>query len=308
MISHQNYRNEILPFSIEGTRIRGRIVRLSNVYHDLLETKQYPEIVANFIGELATLTILLADTIKYDGVFILQTQSDGPINMSVADITHTGLIRGYALYDKVKLDKISANPSVPELLGSGRLAFTVDQGSSKERYQGIVALEGNTLTECAQNYFRQSEQIEPAIMITADPISKKAAAILIQKMPELNISSSPDNYLDEEKNIESWRNAVVLMSSITKSELLDHKISSEELLYRVYHNEGVRIFNRKPIRYQCRCSSEKLGAVLASLSEKELEEMLDELGRVIAKCEFCNRDHIFDRKILKKIRNLKETL
>ena len=114
MISNQNYRDEILPFSIEGTRIRGRIVRLSNVYHDLLETKQYPEIVANFIGELSTLTILLADTIKYDGIFILQTQSDGPINISVADITHTGLIRGYALYDKAKLDKISAHPSVPE--------------------------------------------------------------------------------------------------------------------------------------------------------------------------------------------------
>ncbi|MFL2782617.1 MAG: Hsp33 family molecular chaperone HslO [Rhodospirillales bacterium] len=300
MTSNQNYFNEILPFSIEGTQIRGRIVRLSNVYRDLLDTKQYPEIIANFIGELSALTILLADTIKYDGIFILQTQSDGPINMSVADITHTGLIRGYALYDKGKLDKIGNHPSIPELLGSGHLAFTVDQGSNKDRYQGIVALEGNTLTECAQNYFRQSEQIETAIIITADPDRKKAAAILIQRMPKLNISSNLDNYLDGEDDSESWRNAVILMSSIKKSELLDHEINSEELLYRLYHNEGVRIFNRKSIKYECRCSSEKLGAVLASLSEKELESMMNDSGLVIAKCEFCNHDHMFNKKTLKK--------
>jgi molecular chaperone Hsp33 len=225
--------------------------------------------------------------------------------MMVVDITSGGAMRGYARYDSAKLKDQNLPASVPHLMGSGHIAFTVDQGPDMERYQGITALEGSSLAECAQSYFRQSEQLETALLLSADPESGRAAALMIQKMPASGEGAELRLNLTEEEDDEIWRNAVVLMSSMTKEELLDPDLSSRDLLYRLYHEGGVRVYESKSLKFQCRCSGEKVAATLASFPPEELADMKTEEGLVVATCEFCRTDYTFDEGALAAIRNAK---
>src|SRR4051794_37409816 len=164
----------VQPFRIDPFALRGRLVRLGPTVDRILSQHDYPEPVAAVLGEAITLAVVLAGALKYEGVFTLQTKSDGPVRLIVADVSTEGAVRGYAQYDRDRLDAASrygagkpdASPSVPELIGSGYIAFTVDQGDDTERYQGIVELIGATLAECAQHYFRQSEQIQAGIKLS----------------------------------------------------------------------------------------------------------------------------------------------
>jgi len=297
------FPDEVQSFSVEHTNVRGRLVRLSKAYEKILTNHNYPAQVASLIGELTAMSISLADSLKYDGQFILQTQSDGPINMMVANVTSSGTIRSYARYDAEKFNNTIKQNSVPYLLGNGHIAFTVDQGADTERYQGITALEGSNLAECAQNYFRQSEQIETAIMLTADPVKKRAAALMIQKMPITNTNSHQPDALSPEEDDESWRNAEILMSLTRTEELLDTNLKANELLFRLYHEFGVRLHNKKPLTFQCQCSREKLAKILASFPPKEIEYMKTDEGLITSNCEFCGTDYKFNDEILNSIRN-----
>ena len=298
----QEFPSEVQPFSIEGANVRGRLVRLGEAYGDILAPHNYPDQVGTLMGELSAMTVALADSLKYDGLFILQTQSDGPVSMMVVDITSAGDMRGYARYDAGKLGEKSQT-SVPHLMGSGHLAFTVDQGSDMERYQGITALEGASLAECAQAFFRQSEQLETAILLSADPETKRAAAFMIQKMPATGEGAEHKISLSAEEDDENWRNGVVLMSSMTKDEMLDPALSSWDLLYRLYHEDGVRLYDNKPLKFKCRCSGEKVAATLASFPPEEIVDMKTEDGLIVATCEFCRIDYKFDDEALAEIRN-----
>src|SRR5579862_3904505 len=163
----------VQPFRIDPFALRGRLVRLGPTVDRILSQHDYPEPVAAILGEAITLAVMLAGMLKYDGVFTLQTKSDGPVRLIVADVSTAGAVRGYAQYDRERLAEAAAkgaavpggNPSVPELIGGGYIAFTVDQGDDTERYQGIVALVGTTLAECAQHYFRQSEQLQAGLKL-----------------------------------------------------------------------------------------------------------------------------------------------
>jgi molecular chaperone Hsp33 len=297
------FLDEVQSFSVEHTNVRGRLVRLGRAYESILNNHNYPIQVAGLIGELTVMSISLADSLKYDGQFILQTQSSGPINMMVANVTSDGTIRSYARFDATKFNQTIEQNSVPYLLGNGHIAFTVAQGADTERYQGITALEGSNLAECAQNYFRQSEQIETAIILTADPLKKKAAALMIQKMPVSTFQTDQNNTLSSEEDDESWRNAVILMSSIENEELLDTNLKAKELLFRLYHESGVRFYNKKLLRFECQCSSEKLAKILASFPPKEIENMKTDEGLITSNCEFCGTNYRFDDKILLATRN-----
>jgi molecular chaperone Hsp33 len=297
------FPSEVQPFSIEGANVRGRLVRLGQAYADILGSHDYPTEVANLMGELSAMTVSLADSLKYDGLFILQTQSDGPVSMMVVDIASQGTMRGYARYDIDKLADVEGQTSVPHLMGSGHIAFTVDQGPDMERYQGITALEGASLAECAQSYFRQSEQLETAILLAADPKTKVAAALMIQKMPASGEGANQRLNLTPEEDDESWRNAVVLMSSMTTDEMLDPELSSWDLLYRLYHEDGVRIYDNKQLSFQCRCSGDKVAATLASFAPEELADMKTDEGLIVATCEFCRTDYKFDDAALESLRN-----
>ena len=296
---------EVQSFSIEGTNVRGRLVRLGKTYEEILKNHKYPIQVAELIGELSVMTIALADSLKYEGQFILQTQSDGPISMMVSNVTSGGKIRSYAKYKLKSIDNIINQNSVPYLLGSGHIAFTVDQGVNTERYQGVAALEGLNLADCAQNYFKQSEQIETSIRLAASPNKKIAGGLMIQKMPISEKITNAIGVQSLEKYNNDWRNAVILMASLATEELLDKNLDSCELLYRLYNETDVRIYEAKPLEFKCQCSNKKIGTTLASFPIKEIESMKTESGTITADCEFCGTQYIFDDELLRNIRNNK---
>jgi molecular chaperone Hsp33 len=292
----------VRPFQLEGSNVRGKLVRLGAAYAEILAAHEYPPVVAELLGETLALSAALSTSLKYDGTFILQTSSDGPVRMLIADVTSAGGMRAYARY---RAEDIIAVPPqagvVPALLGSGHIAFTVDQGPNTERYQGITALEGDTLSDVAVTYFRQSEQLETEIMLAADPGTDggpaRAAALMIQRLPR------PERGLvDAEADDESWRNAVIMMKSMTAEEMLDPNLSTNGLLYRLYHEKGVRVFNGKPLHFQCRCSREKVARTLAAFSADDLKDMKTDEGLVVATCEFCRAEYTFDDTQLEELR------
>ena len=297
------FPDAVQSFSIENTNVRGRLVRLGKAYEKILNKHNYPTQVASLIGELTAMSVSLADSLKYHGQFILQTQSTGPVDMMVANVTSKGTLRSYARYDIKKFENTTMQNSIPCLLGNGHIAFTVDQGKDTERYQGITPLEGSNLAECAQNYFRQSEQIETAILLTADPEKKRAAALMIQKMPISRIKSFQTNSPFYEDDEENWRNAVILMSSTKALELLDPQLEANDLLFRLFHESGLRLYNKKSLTYKCPCSKEKLATILASFSPKEIEGMKTNEGLVTSNCEFCGTIYKFNDEALNVIRN-----
>ena len=244
----------VQPFRIDPFALRGRLVRLGPALDRILSQHDYPEPVAAILGEAITLAVVLAGALKYDGIFTLQTKSDGPVRLIVADVSTEGAVRGYAQYDRGRLDAVAApslakpgaSPSVPELIGRGYIAFTVDQGEDTERYQGIVELIGATLAECAQHYFRQSEQIQAGIKLSVARAGHgggwRAGGLMLQRVPpEGGYSVIADDVED------GWRRAMVLMSSATPAELVDPELSPHRLLLRLFHDEGVRVYDTHPV-------------------------------------------------------------
>lgn len=286
------FPNIIRPFQIEGSDVRGRLVRMGSAFDKVLEQHNYPAPVARLIGETLALASALAATVKYAGVFNLQAQGSGPVNLVVADVDSEGGLRSYARYDAAafEADK-EIEQTIPKLLGSGHLAFTVDQGADTDRYQGITPLEGATLSECAQLYFRTSEQLDTAILLASDldGDESRAGALLLQRMPEAAGIIRPEEDRDEE-----WRSAVVLMSSLTSAELLSPEIPTNDILYRLYHENGVRVFDSRPIEFRCRCSRDKIAQALASFEPDSLADMKTDAGLIVATCEFCHTDYNFD--------------
>ncbi len=294
----------IQPFRIDPFALRGRLVRLGPTVDRILSQHDYPEPVAAILGEAITLAIVLAGALKYDGIFTLQTKSDGPVRLIVADVSTEGAVRGYAQYDQDRVcalgahirgrppsQRVGASPSVPDLIGKGYIAFTVDQGEHTERYQGIVELIGATLAECAQHYFRQSEQIQAGIKLSAARSGAdgawRAGGLMLQRVPpEGGYTIIADDVED------GWRRAMVLMSSATPAELVDPELSPHRLLFRLFHDEGVRVFETHPVEARCRCSRERIGRILRSFPAQDIEEMRqDEVTTVT--CEFCNTSYQF---------------
>lgn len=278
----------VQTFQIEDLNIRGRLVRMEDAFARATENHDYPPLLAQLIGETMVLASVLASALKYDGIFTLQIQGDGPVNLIMADITSDGAMRAYAkCREDADLSNIES-VSIPQLIGAGHMAFTVDQGPDTDRYQGIVELTGSTLAECAQNYFHQSEQLETAIVITSQPNvgeeTPRAAGLMIQRLP-----NEKDNEVEEE----SWRRAVVLMRSIKSEELLDTNLSASQVLYRLYHEDGIRLYTQNHLRNECRCSDERVSSTLRAFPRAEMEEMAED-GRITVTCEFCRTDYVYD--------------
>jgi molecular chaperone Hsp33 len=278
--------DEVLPFQIERSGLRGRMVRLGPLLEEILTRHAHPMPVARLLGETVALACLLAGALKYQGVFTLQTRSDGPISTLMADVTSVGDVRGYARFDGARLP---GEGDVPAMLGAGHLAFTVDQGPDTERYQGIVALEGATLAACLQHYFRQSEQVDAGLKVAVGRAGGtwRAAGLMVQRLPE---PGAPDPASDRE---DDWRRAMVLMASATDGEMLDPDLPPDRLLYRLFHEDGCRVWAPAPLRAACRCSRERVVATLAALPRAEIEELKVD-GVVRVTCEFCNAAYVFD--------------
>ena len=291
----------VQPFQIDPFRLRGQLVRLGPVVDEILTRHDYPEPVAELLGTAIALAVALARALKYEGVFTLQTKGDGPVRMMVADVTTAGAIRGYAQFDQEKLARAMAaaqasgndlQGSVPRLLGAGYLALTVDQGEHTDRYQGIVELNGATLAQCIHHYFRQSEQVEAGLKVAVARVADghggrhwRAGCLMIERLPI-------EDEMKREAEDEGWRRAVILMSSSTSQELVDPLLAPQVLLYRLFHEDGVRAYRPRPLAAQCRCSRERVETVLRALGPDDLADMTVD-GKVLVTCEFCSAVYPF---------------
>lgn len=290
----------IRPFQIESMGVRGRLVRLGPALDEILQRHSYPDLVSRLLAEAVALSCALAGALKFDGVFTLQTKGDGPISTLLADFRSPGDLRGYAQFDAEAVQGIDAGtmPSIPRLLGAGYIAFTVDQGADTERYQGIVELEGFSLADCAHNYFRGSEQIETAIVLAggAEPHDGpwRGGAIMLQRLPEGDPSLLARGVEVERDEIseDDWRRVVTLLASTQAHELLDPNLPGDDLLYRLFHEDGVRIFEPTLLRPGCRCSMQRAERILQQLPATELHDLAVD-NQLIVTCEFCNASYTF---------------
>ena len=293
--SHPLLEDTCLPFQIEGQDIKGRIVRLGHSVNEILSSHNYPNHISKLMGEVLAFTALIGSLMKYDGILTTQMKGDGPFRVLINDFHKenkklNGNIRGYASFD----DIMKEGDSLQNMFGEDAyLAITIDQGSFMERYQGIVKLEGDTFTHAAEEYFRSSEQLPTKIVLTCDQDEYgvwQACAIMIQHYAR----SAESEYLrDETKTKEDWNNSSILLSTIKKVELLDKKLSLQNLLIRLYHEAGLRVFDHTKVSANCRCSEDKIRTVLSSLNLKELKDVSED-GTVTVTCDFCKIDHKFE--------------
>lgn len=292
--------DQILPFQIDASNLRGRVVRLGPALDLILGKHAYPEPVARFLAETIALAALLAGMLKYDGIFTLQTKGDGPVRLMVADVTSSGDIRAYAQFDAEALAKAGDDVAIapaPALLGRGHIAFSVDQGPDTERYQGIVGLKGKTLADCVQHYFRQSEQIDTGITVAVDHPADgtwRAGGIMLQKLPQAA------DVVPASDQADGWRRAMLLLSTVKTDELTSGTLASSELLLRLFHEDGVRAWAPQPLRFACRCSRERVSDMLAKLPRAEVEHLRVD-GAVEVTCQFCSSAYRFNDAELARV-------
>ena len=281
----------ILPFHLDERPVRGRLVRLGPLADALLRRHDYRPEVARIAGEAMALAAGLAAALKFEGSFSLQAKGDGPLSMLLADCTHAGALRGYATLNEEKFAGLET-PSAAALLGKGYLAFTCDQGPDMDRYQGIVAIEGETLTDMTGEYFRNSEQLDTYLKLACEetPAGWRASALVLERV-------AGAGGLDQQEQQAAWQTATILARTISTQELLDDTLSGEQVLHRLFHAEGLRLDRPRPLSYGCRCSRDRLLNVLGGFSTDDLDHMADD-GTITMTCEFCNFDFRFDRATL----------
>jgi molecular chaperone Hsp33 len=304
----------IQPFEVAALDLRGRVVRLGPAVDEILARHRYPEPVSKLLGEAIVLTSLLGSALKFEGRFILQTQTDGPVSMLVVDFVTPGHVRACARFNPERVHAaIAANgASADALLGRGHLAMTIDRGPEASRYQGLVALEGGGLEAAAHEYFHRSEQIPTRIrlavgeeFVSAEGGARhrwRAGGILLQflpKAPERRRQSdldpgdapqgAPAHVLPED---DAWVEGRSLVSTVEDVELLDPGVSSERLLYRLFHERGVRVFRSADVRAQCSCSRDRVEGLLRGFPEDDRDHMVKD-GVISVTCEFCNANYVF---------------
>jgi molecular chaperone Hsp33 len=291
--------NHTQPFLLESSGIRGRLLRLGSVADTILSRHDYAEPLAGLLGEMLALTGALSSLLKFEGVFTAQAKGDGPVSLLVSDITADGNIRGYASCDPDRLVALLAetpDPGLDALMGKGYFAYTVDMAKSGERYQGIVELAGKTLADCLQHYFLQSDQVQSGIVLASRRIGGRwrSGALVLQRVPEEGGGPAPLSNIDDE---EAWRRAMILQVTCSAEELLDPDLPAHDLLYRLFHEEGVRVFAPRPVKAECRCSRARIESVLAAMPREDVAAMKAD-GVVEATCEFCNTHYRFDEEAL----------
>ncbi|HLY79144.1 MAG TPA: Hsp33 family molecular chaperone [Caulobacteraceae bacterium] len=279
------------PFQIENQPVRGRLVRLGPAVDEVLTRHDYPTAVANLLGETCALAALVGNALKFEGRLIVQAQGDGPVSYVVADYDTEGSLRGYCRYDAERLAAVQAEtgfaaPGAQALLGQGVFIMTIDQGPDTERYQGVTPIEGETLAFCAERYFAQSEQTPTRVRLAVGQSDAgagpkwRAGGILLQNIAE-------DDARGE--TAEAWREAQFLFETVGEDELIDPTLTPETLLYRLFHEQGVRLFTAQPLKAFCRCNEERILTVLQSFGAAERAEMVEPDGRIHVTCEYCSR-------------------
>ena len=304
----------VLPFAVKALDLRGRVVRLGPAVDTILSSHDYPTPVAKLLGEAIVLTVMLGTALKFEGRFILQTQSDGPVSMLVVDFTSPGKVRACARFDANRVAAaIAANEAEPgKLLGHGHLAMTIDQGPETSRYQGLVPLDGGDLEQAAHEYFLRSEQIPTRVRLAVAEEYRsgngarrhwRAGGILAQFLPksverarvaDLDPGDAPAGMqVHAVAEDDAWVEGRSLIETVEAIELLDPDVSSERLAYRLFHERGVRVFDAAPIEAQCSCSRHNVENMLKSFSEADRADMIED-GQIRVTCEFCSSTYAFE--------------
>jgi molecular chaperone Hsp33 len=299
----------VVPFQTVVSNVTGRVVRLGGTVNDILTRHSYPDPVSHVLGEAIALTAMLGSQLKFDGRLILQTKTDGPLGFMVVNHESPGYVRAYASYDALKVAGIApaggGSPSEGALLGSGHLAMTIDPGGDMDRYQGIVSIENCTLSVAAHEYFRQSEQLPTFIKLAvAQEFSGgewrwRAGGLMIQHLTAEGGASIPERDDGEASgwvlgaDDDNWQRVQMLASTVEDHELIDPLLTPERLLYRLFHEEGVRVSPATSIMMRCRCARETVGLFLKRFGPGELTDMRDANGAVTVTCEFCATPYTF---------------
>ncbi len=318
----------ILPFEVASLDLRGRVVRLGPALDQVLAAHDYPAPVAKLLGEAIVLTVLLGSSLKFEGRFILQTQTDGPVRMLVVDFISPGRVRACARFDRPRVEAAIAaqKASAGELLGHGHLAMTIDQGTDMSRYQGLVALAGGDLEDAAHEYFLRSEQIPTRVRLAvAEEFSAaklqvkaggtsaevgsgprhawRAGGMLLQFLPkkvermrgrDLDPGDAPEGTAPHVvAEDDAWVTGQALIATVEDLELIDPDLSSERLLYRLFHEHGVRVFRSTTVEAKCSCSRENVANMLRSFSQDDRDHMVEN-GVISVTCEFCSSHYVFE--------------
>jgi len=308
----------VVPFQVSPLDIRGRAVQLGPLLDDILHRHNYPEAVSALLAEIIALTVLLGTSLKFDGKFSVQTQTDGPVSLLVVDFKTPQSLRAYARFDVERLKEAveTGKCDAVSLMGSGILAMTIDQGAHSNRYQGIVKLENSTLEEVARQYFKQSEQIPTEIRLAvAQTLTRtgkgrpahgwRAGGVLVQFLPEstdrkrqtdLHGGDAPDDHQHHDLPVDdAWQEARALMATIDDVELTDTDVPQERLLYRLFNEHGVIAFAPTIILDDCSCSRKTVLSVLNNFTPEEIAESTIN-GVIEVNCQFCSKNYRFDAK------------
>ena len=310
--------DRVLPFQVDGLDVRGRMVQLNQSITTIIQRHDYPDAVNRLLAEAIALTSLLGSSLKFEGKFILQIQTQGAVNLLVVDYSAPDAVRAYVRFDEEALTSlIEKGETRPEqLLGEGHLVMTIDQGQYMNRYQGVVVLDGKSLEDAAHSYFMQSEQLPTRVRLAATEMVTRqadgtpksewlAGGILVQYLPhssediphrDLHPGDHPDPeqqktlYVDE---ADAWRECEALVGTIDDHELTDPAVTAETLLYRLFHENGPRVYDAMPIVDRCNCSREKISEMLERFKAEEVDDMIVD-GKIEVKCEFCSATYAFD--------------
>ena len=283
--------NHVIPFQLSNNAIRGNIVRLQTVVSEIVKRHEYPANIESLFADTLSITACLGSRMKHEGVFTIQAKGSGDVSTLFSDITSDGFLRGYI---SLTSGFSNAEGNLKSLMGSGHVSFTLDQGKHTKRYQGIVSLEEPSMSKITELYFNNSEQLETKFLtfnyFDIEKNNRKnlfsAGLIMLQKMPV-------KNSFDEESNEKIWQNSLNFLSTLGKEEFLSINLTSEEILYRLFNELEITVYDKIIIKDQCRCSDEKIKFAIENLSKIELREIADENGNVKVVCEFCKKERIF---------------
>ena len=284
--------NHIIPFQLGGNRVRGSIVRLGTAVSDIIKRHKYPQNIESLLADTLTITACLGSRMKHDGVFTIQAKGTGEVHTLFSDVTNNGFLRGYVGFNT---DLTIQDKDLISLMVSGHITFTLDQGKYSKRYQGIVALEDKSISKSAELYFNNSEQLETKFVVfnnyDSECSSKEklfsSGLIMLQKMPD-------KTDMDEEENIEVWKNSLNFLSTLKKEECLSVSLTSRDILFRLFNEVGVTVYDEIVIQDKCRCSKEKVELAIKKLNKDELNEIADEKGNIKVICEFCKMERSFN--------------
>lgn len=314
-VNQITWDDTVLPFQLDRSDIRGRIARLDGVLGDVLRQHNYPPQIEALVAEATLLTALIGQTVKLRWKLSLQIRGKGAARLIATDYygpTDDGQparIRAYASYDE---DRLDADASPFSHIGEGYMAVMLDQGADMVPYQGFTPISGGSLSDCAQTYFAQSEQLPTRFAVTfgksqtpGQPAHWRAGGVMLQHMPQVGMAVAAEHGSGEGgllghvdilagEQAENWNRANVLLDTVEEIELIGPSLTPTDLLVRLFHEEEPRVFDPTPVRFGCSCSAEKVRSTMSIYSQKDIQSMTTTAGRVTADCQFCGAHYEFD--------------